>query len=96
MDMSLLLNSEKVLQSPKDVQRREREKEDEGEDGEDGEKEEEKKEGRAERDSTGNARSWITESRLVLTEYPSAGFLSPSPQRRMQWKSLITVGVGEN
>lgn len=77
MDMSLLLNSEKVLQSPKDVQRREREKEDEGEDGE---KEEEKKEGRAERDSTGNVRSWITESRLVLTEYPSAGFLSPSPQ----------------
>ena len=41
MDMSLLLNSEKVLQSPKDVQRRERE-EDEGEDGEHGEKEEEK------------------------------------------------------
>lgn len=95
MDMSLLLNSEKVLQSPKDVQRRERE-EDEGEDGEHGEKEEEKKEGRAESNSAGNARSWITESRLVLTEYPSAGFLSPSPQQRMQWKPLITVGVGEN
>ena len=92
MAMSLLLNSEKVLQSSKDVKRREREK---GDEGEDGEKEEEKKEGRAERDSARNVRSWITDQRAdcVLTEHPSAGFLSPSPHGKMQWKPLITVGM---
>ena len=92
MAMSLLLNSEKVLQSSKDMKRREREK---GDEGEDGEKEEKKKEGRAETDSARNVRSWITDQRAdcVLTQHPSAGFLSPSPHQKMQWKPLITVGL---
>ena len=60
-----------------------------------GKPEEEKKEGRAERDSARNVRSWITDQRAdcVLTEHPSAGFLSPSPHGKMQWKPLITVGM---
>lgn len=63
-----------------------------------GEKEEERKEGRAERDSDGKCEvmDYGSEAGCVLTEHPRAGFLSPSSHRRMQWKPLITVGVGEN
>ena len=94
MAMSLLLNSEKVLQSSKDVKRREREK---GDEGEDGEKEEEKKEGRAERDSARNVRSWITDQRADCSHGASqCWFPEPQSPRKNAVEAPYYSGYGEN